>query len=82
MNFVLIRVRRGRKLWEKEEVEEEEEVRMIYERRLPLPPTQETIKLSSCVTPSHLSRSPLSGRSLMRQRKDKIPAPARKFHCY
>ena len=36
MNFVLIRVRRGRKLWEKEEVEEEE-VRMIYERRLPLP---------------------------------------------
>ncbi len=39
MNFVLIRVRRGRKLWEKEEVEEEEEVRMIYERRLPLPPT-------------------------------------------
>ncbi len=37
MNFVLIRVRRGRKLWEKEEVEEEEEVRMIHERRLPLP---------------------------------------------
>ncbi len=53
MNFVLIRVRRGRKLWEKEEVEEEEEeVRMIYERRLPPPPNARNHKTVFLCHPS------------------------------